>query len=161
MVVPTSACTLLSTVHGRDRRALRQIGKRDLQAAVRHGVKKKAFSRNGKRNWMYTFADIVYITDESSTTEITSYALPIEMEEVPSSNSDVRMHDQAACSLRLDPLSCTSHTVLVVDQSRCGLIRQQVTVAVTYLMYEREPSNLIPCFACRGRRITTSRALVI
>jgi hypothetical protein len=120
-MVPTSACTLLSTVHGRDRRALRHIGKRDLQAAVRHGKKEPTVSRTGRRCWKYTFADIVYITDYSSTIEITSWVLPIVIEEVPSNVSDVRMHDLASRSLRLNPLSCTSHTVLVVDQSRWGL----------------------------------------
>jgi hypothetical protein len=124
MDVPTSACTLLSTVHGRDRRALRQIGKRDLQAAVRHGKKEAIFyfSKHAgwtrqKNRWKYTFADVTYVTDSTSKVEITSWVVPLQIDKVPVSPGDEALHAKAAAALQQDPSRCTSHSVVVVDQS--------------------------------------------
>ena len=52
---------------GRQRRKERNISKRDLQAAVKHGTKKLSFPcpKTGERRWLYTFADIVYVTDDT------------------------------------------------------------------------------------------------
>ena len=72
----TSAVTLLSSDHGRQRRAERLIDKRDLKAAVKYGSRKVSRNQRGELNWKYTFADIVYITDSTSTREITSWAKP-------------------------------------------------------------------------------------
>ena len=49
-IQPTSAATLLSTVHGRDRRHLRS-----LQAAMKYGVKEKEWPdpRTGMPRWKY------------------------------------------------------------------------------------------------------------
>jgi hypothetical protein len=60
----TSAITLLSSVHGRDRRALRQIGVRDLQAAVKYGTKSYGYPdrQTGEIRYKFTHANIVYIT---------------------------------------------------------------------------------------------------
>ncbi|CAM9383238.1 unnamed protein product, partial [Chrysoparadoxa australica] len=105
---------LLSSVHGRDRRAQRKIGRRDLQAAVKYGVKKP--SRWG--GWMYTFANIVYITDKTSRREITSYVLPILIDKVPVSQEQHQLHHELTRLLDAQRHRCTSHTaVLVVDQS--------------------------------------------
>ena len=67
----TSAATFLSSTHGRLRRAQRLIDKRDLQAAVKYGTCEESYNQNGIRRLKYTFADIVYITDETGTREIT------------------------------------------------------------------------------------------
>src|SRR5690348_12337989 len=75
MDCPTSEGTLLSAVHGRDRRLLRNIEKRDLQAAKKYGVRKRL--RN-KRRWSFTYADIVYITEDDQIAEVTSYVLPLQ-----------------------------------------------------------------------------------
>ena len=73
----TSAITILSSTHGRMRRAQRLIEKRDLQAAVKYGKREMSANQNGRINWKCTYADIVYITDfETSTKEITSWAIP-------------------------------------------------------------------------------------
>ncbi|KAJ3228534.1 hypothetical protein HDU81_006133 [Chytriomyces hyalinus] len=110
---------LISCVHGRDRRHLRQIGKRDLVAAVRFGTKTPGMPcrRTGATRWKYTFANIVYITDATSTREITSYVLPLSIAPVPLSQSDTLNHLLLKVRLSDDPSLCSSHTVLVVDMS--------------------------------------------
>jgi hypothetical protein len=64
----TSLVTVLSSAHGRQRRAEREIHKRDLQAAVKYGVKESAGVCRifGTPRWKYTFADVVFITDATS-----------------------------------------------------------------------------------------------
>ncbi|KAJ3061386.1 hypothetical protein HDU99_005579, partial [Rhizoclosmatium hyalinum] len=111
--------TLLSTIHGRDRRSLRKIDKKDLLAAVKFGVKEAAYPcrATGATRLKYTFANIVYITDETSRREVTSYVLPIGIDRVPVSRDDNEMHAKWAATLKATPSMCTSHTVLVVDQS--------------------------------------------
>lgn len=117
--VPTSAYTLLSCVHGRDRRQLRQIGKRDLKAAVKYGEKERGFPHphTGAIRWKYTFKNVVYITDATSTVEITSYVKPIEIREAYVTSDDVKKHEQLSTKLRQRPDLLTSHTVFIVDQS--------------------------------------------
>ncbi len=117
MDVPTSEGTLLSTIHGRDRRALRNIGKRDLLAAKKYGTKQRTLGPKGKLRWKFTFADIVYITEEDEITEVTSYVTPIEIAQVQLQNGDLEMHQALALKLNTMPSICTSHIVLVVDQS--------------------------------------------
>ncbi|KAI9338729.1 hypothetical protein BDR26DRAFT_862689 [Obelidium mucronatum] len=113
------AGTLLSSVHGRDRRALRQIDKKDLLAAVRFGVKERGYPCRVTfaPRWKYTFANIVYITDASSRHEVTSYVLPLDIERVAVSRADEELHAAWTAALAANPAMCTAHTVLVVDQS--------------------------------------------
>ncbi|KAJ3288812.1 hypothetical protein HDU79_004566 [Rhizoclosmatium sp. JEL0117] len=110
---------LLSSVHGRDRRKLRQIGKKDLLAAVKHGVKERAMPcrRTGAKRWKFTFANIVYITDETCTQEITSYVQAIDIQPVPIDTFAELDHDRLQKKLDAHPELCSSHTVLVVDMS--------------------------------------------
>ena len=62
--------------------------KRDLQAAVKYGAKE----RTG-RGWKYTFADVVYITDITSTVEITSWAVQLPLEKIPIDDSEQKQND--------------------------------------------------------------------
>lgn len=113
--IATSAVQCLSSVHGRERRAERAISKRDLRAAVKYGKKESA----GGNRWMYTFADVVYITDHTSSQEITSWAVPgagIDLEKVAISPS-IHLEHIASCKRIADKTSWTSHTIVVVDQS--------------------------------------------
>jgi len=73
----TDDLSIISTDHGRKRRSERNIDKNDLRAAVLHGVRTPALPcpRTGAPRWMFTFADIVYITDETARVEVTSYPL--------------------------------------------------------------------------------------
>ena len=75
---PTSTIEFYSTLHGEQRRRERGLNKRDLQAAVKHGKKERGHSGR----WKYTFADVVYITDSTSTEEVTSYSLPLPLDKI-------------------------------------------------------------------------------
>ena len=108
--------TLLSSTHGRERRALRRISKYDLKAAVKHGTKEHGYPRRstGEPTWKYTYADVVYITDDSSRNEITSWNLKLDlpaMQITPAMAQEHRRHENLAHS------SWNSHTVLIIDQS--------------------------------------------
>jgi hypothetical protein len=117
----TKNITLLSGVHGRDRRRERNIGKKDLQAAVKYGVKERGHSDRwfflSFNNRKYTFANVVYITDETSREEITSYILPLSIDLIPLNKEQIVEHNSLANALKARPTACTSHTVLVIDQS--------------------------------------------
>ena len=113
----TSDILVLSTIHGRQRRSERDLTKRDLQAAVKYGKKERGYAdRHGRPRWMFTFADIVYITDSTCTVEITSYPLPIHVAAAPITREMCKIHAAALLAVEI-PRTWTSHTVLVVDQS--------------------------------------------
>ncbi|CAN0296582.1 unnamed protein product, partial [Discosporangium mesarthrocarpum] len=61
---------VLSSLHEAKRSDQRGIGKHDHQTAVKYG---KRTSDGEWERWKYTFKNIVYITDESSTPEVTSW----------------------------------------------------------------------------------------
>ncbi|KAG2450987.1 hypothetical protein HYH02_004259 [Chlamydomonas schloesseri] len=72
--VPTSAISFVSHAHGRQRRQERSIEKRQLQQAIKYGVKSRANpGRDGRPRWKYTYQGIVYVTDESSRHEVTCW----------------------------------------------------------------------------------------
>jgi hypothetical protein len=108
-----------SSLHGQQRRKQRNIFKRDLQAAVAHGKKELArpCRRTGEPRWQYTFADVVYITDATSTREITSWTIPLPLHKAEISEVDEDMHRSARANLMNNPSLITSHSILVVDQS--------------------------------------------
>ena len=111
----TSAGDILSSMHGRMRRAQRLIDKRDLQAVVRHGKCEVSYNQRGIRRLKYTFADIVYITDETSSHEITSWAIPgagLDVRKHPISKSMTRRHEDACHRISTDKGSWTSVTIL-------------------------------------------------
>ncbi|CAM9472532.1 unnamed protein product [Choristocarpus tenellus] len=115
----TSELVFFSSLHGRARREQRGIDKRDLQAAVKYGRREMTFSdpRTGRPRWKYTYANIVYITDESSTREITSWKEPLAIPHAGLTQEQVDEHDKTRKWLLQNPSLCTSHTVIVVDQS--------------------------------------------
>ena len=110
---------IFSSLHGRERRLLRDITKRNLEAAVKYGKKERGHNcpKTGLPRWKYTYADIVYITDYTSTVEVTSYVLPIEIKRAPISPSDEERYNEAIRLVEEDPMRCTSHTVIIIDQS--------------------------------------------
>eukprot|EP01038_Epipyxis_sp_PR26KG_P011609 gene11609-15547_t len=118
-MLKTEAIPFNSSTHGRERRTQRDISKKDLQAAVKYGTKERGFPnpRTGEVRWKYTFADIVYITDATSTSEVTSWAVEIPLNEVVITP---RMHlqiEEAQRRLHLSPSNITSHYIMVVDMS--------------------------------------------
>lgn len=112
----TSCTDFISSVHGEQRRRERDISKRDLLAAVKYGSKKRVGNpRGGELHWKYTFAEVVYITDATSTKEITSWTFPLPLQKAPVNTEMQRqMNEQKN---RLTKLKITSHTILIVDQS--------------------------------------------
>ena len=117
----TSAVELISSIHGHQRRAERDINKKDLQSAVKNGTREHQLRRlkDGTTavRYKYTFADIVYITDETSTREITSWVLPLPLEQVRISDNDEHQYEAAKARIAQDPQIITSHSVFVIDCS--------------------------------------------
>lgn len=113
----TSEVNIVSSLHGRQRRAERQIDKLDLQAAVKYG--KCEESKCGRLQ--YSFADIVYITDSSSTHEITSWVISdtsgFDIAKRPISKQEEVRHFESCEPISGDMSSWTSHTVVIVNQS--------------------------------------------
>ena len=115
-----SAVTVLSSAHGRQRRAERLINKRDLKAAVKYGKKELSYNQRGELNYKYTFADVVYITDLTSRKEITAWAVPgagLDVAKHPISSAMKAEHEESCRRIKRDRSSWTSHTVIIVDQS--------------------------------------------
>ena len=95
----TADVTVLSGSHGRARRAERSIEKVELQAAIKYGRKEPANpGRRGDPRWRYEHNGVVYITDETSRHEITSWRL-----------------DDASINLAVGAAEGGAHAVLVVD----------------------------------------------
>jgi hypothetical protein len=119
-----SSILIESSTHGRGRREQRNICKRDLAAAVKYGVQERGFPHphTGETRWKYTFAGIVYITDETSTREITSWALELPFDTVTLSDRVLTVHNEGKLRVIEDKSSITSHTIIVVDTS--GSMRQ-------------------------------------
>ena len=117
----TSAVELISSIHGNQRRVERAIEKKDLQSAVKYGTKELSMKKlkNGTtpERYKYTFADIVYITDKTSTREITSWVLPLPLNQVEISDIDQHQYEAAKFRISQDPKIITSHSVFVIDFS--------------------------------------------
>ena len=106
----TSDISLLSHTHGRERREERGIDKRELKEAVKYGRREKANpGRRGETRWKYTHKGIVYVTDESSRHEITSWRLDQVGPDIP-----LPQHEGMY----------GTHVVVVVDSS--GSMRKNV-----------------------------------
>ena len=111
--------TVLSSAHGRGRRLERNIAKRDLQAAIKYGIKEKSTLAGTTTRWMYTFAGIVYLTDKDSKREITSWpekCFGMDLEKVNITSQMLKQHKKAAKAIS-NKSRWHSHTVAVVDQS--------------------------------------------
>lgn len=117
--VSPNSISILSSTHGRMRRAQRSIQKRDLQAALKYGRKEPSISDRGHLNYKFRFADIVYITDETCTREITSWAAPGSGIDLPLKeiSPSLQLSHDAASQCILNKMHWTSHTVVIVDQS--------------------------------------------
>jgi len=86
---------------------------------VKYGTKERGFPhpRTGAIRWKYTFADVVYITDETSTQEITSWVLELPLSEKAIPIRLQQKIEEAKRRVTRDPGIITSHTVIVVDKS--------------------------------------------
>ena len=74
--IRTIDVSLISHTHGRVRRKERNIQRIELQAAIKHGTKERANpGRDGSLRWRYTHDGVVYITDDTSRHEVTSWRI--------------------------------------------------------------------------------------
>jgi hypothetical protein len=97
--------SLISHTHGRERRAERNVQRLELQAAVKHGLKERGNpGRDGSLRWRYTHNGVVYITDETSRHEITSWRIDGE-------------HAEGVAVAEVELAGKGSHAVLIVDHS--------------------------------------------
>ena len=114
-----SEVPLISSLHGELRRTQRDLSKRDLKSAVLFGVKEQGFPHpiTGELRWKYTFADIVYITDVTSTKEVTSWALELPLSPISMTDRVITQHEEAKRRLLDDSSIITSHHICIVDMS--------------------------------------------
>ena len=107
--VPTSAITFVESEHGRLRRRQRGIDKKDLQRAMKYGKRTHYYrTREGHSTSKYSFNDIVYIVDDITHREITSYARPIELDLVPVTDVITDEHQRFVDNLKENLESWTS-----------------------------------------------------
>jgi hypothetical protein len=140
----TEELSLLSTLHGRARRELRDISKHDLQTAMKYGIKTPGNFIKGEQRWKFEFGNTVFITDEHCTKEITSWKKAIKIEPAKITPAMLENHYEAVRVLNDDPLlvniswyhyfpittlkttlnsfffyfNCTTHSIIIVDQRR-------------------------------------------
>lgn len=116
----TSSIELISSTHGRQRRLERDISKKDLQLAIKYGVIERQYgSRVSEKNrYKITYNNIVYITDETMTREVTSYSeLQLPLEKYPIDVFLSRQIIEQRRRIKAGIAKITSHTVIIVDQS--------------------------------------------
>ena len=114
----TSEIPFISSEHGRERRSQRDISIRDLQSAVKYGIKEIGYpGRMGEKRFKYTYADVVYMTDGTSQKEITSWALELPLTKVIIPGRYNASYLEAKSRILDDASVITSHTVLIVDMS--------------------------------------------
>ncbi len=113
----TEELTVLSTLHGRARRELREISKHDLKTVMKYGTQKRGNTVNGEKRWLFELDNTVYITDDSCRKEVTCYKKAISIEPANITNEMMRSHKEAVRLLREDPHMCTTHSVIIIDQS--------------------------------------------
>lgn len=118
-VPPASDVLFFSNLHGRKRHTKRDIGLLDLQEAMKRGKQERAqrdFTTGAKR-WTFTHGDIVYKTDSTVFRGVTWWNVSIDIPRASLTLKQFGENKAAKRRLREDPSLCTSHTVIVVDQS--------------------------------------------
>ncbi|KAL1523672.1 hypothetical protein AB1Y20_018606 [Prymnesium parvum] len=103
----TDDISLISHTHGQARRLERNIVRRELQAAIKYGIKVRANpGRDGSARWRYEYDGVVYITDETSRHEVTSWRVD---------GKGAAAGGVAPAQVELAGSGC--HAVLIVDMS--------------------------------------------
>ncbi len=99
----TEELTVLSTIHGRQRRQLRDITKHDLKTVMKYGTKSKSHFVRGDQRWKFEFGNTVYITDNSCRKEITCYKKAIDIQPAQITEEMWSNHQKALRILKNDP----------------------------------------------------------
>jgi hypothetical protein len=102
-----------SSLHGRERRLLRQIEKTDIEECLAYGIREPSI----KGRWKYTYNEVILIMDPTNTTEITSFIMPLKMERAEYDNCYIEEHNEAKKAIIEDKSVCASHTIIVMDMS--------------------------------------------
>lgn len=113
MDVQTSCIEFVSSLHGKQRRLERNLSKRDLQTALKYGKRERSYLER----WKITWENVVYIVDSTLTHEVTSYSLPLPLLKAPVDQRMIAQASEAKARITDGVRPCTSHTVLIVDQS--------------------------------------------
>lgn len=108
----TSLISFLSTEHGRMRREQRDIDKRDIKEAIKHGTRTHQKFMNRLK---IEHDGIIFITDRCCTSEVTAYPSPLAFAALGA--DDTEDHNKAKTIISRKPELCASHTVLVIDNS--------------------------------------------
>jgi Mg-chelatase subunit ChlD len=93
------------------RREERDIEKRDLQKALKDGIRKPSYNKR----WKIEHDGIIFIADPTLRREITAYPSPLTFAEIDANARE--SHAKAKELIGIKPELCVSHTVLVVDNS--------------------------------------------
>mmetsp|Transcript_12277 Transcript_12277/g.11106 ORF Transcript_12277/g.11106 Transcript_12277/m.11106 type:complete len:593 (+) Transcript_12277:121-1899(+) len=119
MLLRTSCIEFEPSEHGTIRRNQRDIKIRDLQAAVKYGIREPGYPcrRDGTPRWKFTYAGVVYITDETCTKEITSYAVEIPFQKAIINGRTTDQYLESKRRISSNNLFIQSHSVIVVDKS--------------------------------------------
>lgn len=99
----TEELTVLSTIHGRQRRQLRDITKHDLKTVMKYGTKSKGNFVNGDQRWKFEFGNTVYITSNDCRKEITCYKKAIDIQPAQITEKMWSNHQKALRILKNDP----------------------------------------------------------
>lgn len=113
----TEELTLLSTLHGRARRELRDISKHDFKTVMKYGTRTRGRTVSGDQRWVWEFGDTVVITNNACDKEITCYKKAIKIEKANITQDMLDDHKEAERILREEPHLCTTHSIIIIDQS--------------------------------------------
>ena len=73
--------------------------------------------KTGEQRWLYYYDGVIYVTDSTSRLEVTSFKDPVQIERAVITHDMQRRHDEQVAALRNDPMICTTHTIIILDQS--------------------------------------------
>jgi hypothetical protein len=109
---------MISSSHCEQRKCEREISRLDLQAAKKYGSRKIQISHNGKLRVIFTYNNIVYITESDEETSVTCYALkqlPLDIAVI----DELMRHQILEQTRRIisKEKRITSHTIFIIDQS--------------------------------------------
>lgn len=112
---PTSALSFLSSTHGKLRRIQRNIGLRQLKAALKHGIRTPTSVPGRSR---YSYNGITFIVDDATKREVTSFSTTLDLPLKHISSAEWERHRWARRQMRTQAKTfCKSHSILLVDTS--------------------------------------------
>ncbi|EJK62207.1 hypothetical protein THAOC_17191 [Thalassiosira oceanica] len=122
--IPEDGASILESLHGRERRALRGISMAEFENAIKYGERQPCGvdPKTGRQRWLFRYerGGITVVTDESQTMEVTSWTHPcwgLNLEKVHITEDMKRSHHQADQDSKRARHCWNSHAVAVVDQS--------------------------------------------